>query len=159
MAGDVLEIAIEAVRPAARGWTYSGAGMATPRHNTALGIGDTPLRLVRWTLDEARRVATNQFGHTVPVRPFPGMIGLAPDPAQDDGDGWRPRQCGGNMDCRELIAGTTLFLPVMVEGGLLYVGDGHAAQGDGELSGTAIASPSSISTTRSTVTLGTPPIR
>jgi hypothetical protein len=66
------------------------------------------------------------------------MIGLAPDPARDDGDGWRPRACGGNMDCRELVAGSVLFLPVEVKGGLLYIGDGHAAQGDGELSGTAI---------------------
>ena len=126
------------MRPAAWGWTYAGKGMATPAYNTGLGIGESPLTLVRWTIDEDRTRATNQLGHTVPVRPFPGMIGLAPDPARDDGDGWKPRACGGNMDCREQIAGSVLFLPVEVEGGLLYIGDGHAAQGDGELSGTAI---------------------
>jgi len=46
--------------------------------------------------------------------------------------------CGGNIDCRELVAGTTVFLPVTVPGALLYLGDGHAAQGDGEVGGTAI---------------------
>ena len=49
--------------------------------------------------------------------------------------------CGGNIDCRELVAGTTLFLPVTVPGALLYLGDGHAAQGDGEVGGTAIECP------------------
>lgn len=52
-----------------------------------------------------------------------------------------PRWHGGNLDCRELVAGSTLYLPVPVEGALLSVGDGHAAQGDGEVSGTAIECP------------------
>ena len=134
--GDTLEIGIEHVRPAAWGWTYSGRGLATPAHNTALGIGDDTLTLMRWTLDDERTLATNHHGHTVRVRAFPGMIGLSP--AEYDADAWIPRACGGNMDCRELVAGTTLYLPVLAEGGLLSVGDGHAAQGDGELSGTAI---------------------
>ncbi|MGD9688127.1 MAG: acetamidase/formamidase family protein [Phycisphaerales bacterium] len=135
-AGDVLEIAIERVRPVAWGWTYAGAGMSTPALNRALGIGDAPLTLARWALDRQRGTATSDSGLAVPMRPFPGIIGLAPD--ADHSSGWTPGPTGGNMDCRELIEGTTLFLPVMVDGALLSVGDGHAAQGDAELSGTAI---------------------
>jgi acetamidase/formamidase len=52
-----------------------------------------------------------------------------------------PRWHGGNLDCRELVAGSTLYLPIPVEGALFSVGDGHAAQGDGEVSGTAIECP------------------
>lgn len=134
--GDVLEIAIESVRPGAWGWTYAGGSMATPAWNAVLGIGDAPLTLLRWMLDADRRTATNQHGHIRDVRPFPGTIGLAP--MEKHASGWVPRVCGGNMDCRELVAGSTLYLPVMVEGGMLSIGDGHAAQGDGEVSGTAI---------------------
>ena len=52
-----------------------------------------------------------------------------------------PRRWGGNIDCKELVAGSTLFLPIPVDGALLSAGDGHGAQGDGELSGTAIECP------------------
>jgi acetamidase/formamidase len=52
-----------------------------------------------------------------------------------------PRFCGGNMDCKELVEGSSLFLPVAVDGGLLSLGDGHAAQGDGEVAGPALACP------------------
>ena len=52
-----------------------------------------------------------------------------------------PRRCGGNIDCKELVAGTTLYLPISVDGALFSAGDGHAAQGDGEVSGTAIECP------------------
>ena len=52
-----------------------------------------------------------------------------------------PRRCGGNIDCKELVAGTTLYLPIPVDGARFSAGDGHAAQGDGEVSGTAIEAP------------------
>jgi acetamidase/formamidase len=52
-----------------------------------------------------------------------------------------PRTCGGNLDCRDLVAGSTLWLPIEVEGALFSCGDGHAAQGDGEVAGTAIECP------------------
>ena len=52
-----------------------------------------------------------------------------------------PRRWGGNIDCKELVAGTTLYLPIPVDGALLMAGDGHGAQGDGEVSGTAIECP------------------
>ncbi len=53
----------------------------------------------------------------------------------------RARPAGGNIDCKELVSGSTLFLPITVRGALLYLGDGHAAQGDGEVGGTAIECP------------------
>lgn len=138
--GDALQIDLERIVPGAWGWTYAGKGMAPPAHNAALGIADTLLTLLRWDLDagspSGRRIARNHLGHTVPLRPFPGTIGLAPD--EDHASGWVPRICGGNMDCRELVEGSTLYLPVQCLGALLSLGDGHAAQGDGELSGTAI---------------------
>lgn len=138
--GDTLQIDLERIVPGPWGWTYAGEGLATPDHNAALGIADAPLTLLRWELDagspSGRRIARNHLGHTVPLRPFPGTIGLAPD--ADHAIGWFPSACGGNMDCRELVEGSTLFLPVQCPGALLSLGDGHAAQGDGELSGTAI---------------------
>lgn len=136
---DALEIRIEHVRTAPWGWTYAGAGMASPAHNAALGIGDAPLTLLRWTIDHAAGTATSDTGHSVPLRPFAGTIGLCPN--EPHASGWLARNCGGNMDCRELTAGSVLWLPIMVPGGMLSVGDGHAAQGDGELSGTAIECP------------------
>lgn len=141
--GDLLEIQIQRVVPGAWGWTYAGAGMANPGWNTALGIEAAPLTLINWTLDHAHGTARGDLGFNAPLRPFPGTIGLAPviPCGQAFASGWLPSACGGNMDCRELVAGSTLMLPVMVEGALLSAGDGHAAQGDGELSGTAIECP------------------
>jgi acetamidase/formamidase len=76
----------------------------------------------------------------VSLAPFLGVIGLPPD-ADGEHSTIPPRACGGNIDCRELVAGSTLYLPVTVPGALLCVGDGPAAQGDGEVSGTAIECP------------------
>jgi acetamidase/formamidase len=76
----------------------------------------------------------------VPLRPFPGVVGVAPD-TDSLLSTVPPRRNGGNMDDRDLVEGSTVYLPVLVEGGLLSVGDGHAAQGDGEVSGTAIEAP------------------
>lgn len=147
--GDTLQIDIEHLRPAPWGWTYAGRGMASPAYNASLGIADAPLTLLRWEIDRERASATSHLGHTIPVRPFLGTIGLSP--AVDHASGWLPTASGGNMDCRELIAGTTLYLPVQVPGALLSVGDGHAAQGDGELSGTAIECPMEAATLRLTL--------
>jgi len=136
--GDTLEIEIGTIRPGPWGWTYAGRGMSTPGLNAALGIGEEPLTLLKWDLvrEGLGGFAKDQHGHEAPLRPFLGIIGLAPE--GEPACGWTPRACGGNMDCRELVSGTTLYLPVMVEGAMLSVGDGHAAQGDGELAGTAI---------------------
>jgi acetamidase/formamidase len=73
----------------------------------------------------------------VRLAPFLGVIGLPPAEPGDHST-VPPRASGGNIDCRELVAGSTLFLPITVPDALLCVGDGHGAQGDGEVSGTAI---------------------
>ena len=81
---------------------------------------------------------TGVDGVVVPVRPFFGSIGVAPPRLRGRINSTAPGYHGGNFDNKELVEGATLFLPVHVEGGLLSIGDGHAAQGDGEVSGTAI---------------------
>jgi acetamidase/formamidase len=72
--------------------------------------------------------------------PFLGVIGMPP-PEPGEHSTIPPRRWGGNIDCKELVAGTTLYLPIPVDGALLMAGDGHGAQGDGEVSGTAIECP------------------
>jgi len=94
---------------------------------------------VDWELaDGIGRAST---GHTVKLAPFLGVIGMPPnEPGTHATE--PPRGCGGNIDCKELVAGTTLYLPIPVEGALLSAGDAHALQGDGEVSGTAIETTS-----------------
>ena len=74
----------------------------------------------------------------IPMRPFFGSIGVAPPVLRGRVSSNPPGHHTGNLDNKELVVGTTLYLPVHVPGGLLSIGDGHAAQGDGEVSGTAI---------------------
>jgi acetamidase/formamidase len=85
-------------------------------------------------------IAGNQHGDEVAMRPFMGVLGMPPD-LPGAHSTIPPRRCGGNLDCKELVTGSTLYLPIEVEGGLFSTGDGHAAQGDGEVSGTAIECP------------------
>jgi acetamidase/formamidase len=77
-------------------------------------------------------------GVRIPLAPFFGTLGVAPPVLSGRISSGPPGPHGGNLDMKELVAGTALFLPVAVEGALLSIGDGHAAQGDGEASGTAI---------------------
>jgi acetamidase/formamidase len=92
---------------------------------------------VRWELTDEIGSA---LGRGVRLAPFLGVMGMPPV-----GHGVHstvpPRPQGGNIDCKELVAGTTLFLPVPYDGACFSAGDGHAAQGDGEVSGTAIECP------------------
>ena len=136
--GSVLAVHIEEIVPAPVGFTWSGGReWPDPTLNADLGLADDPMTLTLWVLDRERGRATSDRGHGVPLRPFPGTIGLAQrTPGWQTG--WHPRRTGGNMDCRELSVGSTLYLPVEAAGGLLSVGDGHGAQGDGELCGSAI---------------------
>lgn len=90
-----------------------------------------------WELGDG--VARCEHGE-VTTAPFLGVIGLPP-PEPGRHSTVPPRRSGGNIDCKLLVAGTTLYLPVPVDGALLMAGDGHAAQGDGEVSGTAIECP------------------
>jgi len=89
-------------------------------------------------LDRQHGVATLPPGLRVATRPFFGVMGVAPPAAWGRIDTAQPRRHGGNMDNKELVGGTTLFLPVWADGALFSAGDGHAAQGDGEVNITAI---------------------
>lgn len=82
-------------------------------------------------------------GISVPIEPFPGIVGLAPAEAGAHNT-MPPRRTGGNMDIRHLIKGSKIYLPVEVEGGLFSIGDCHLAQGDGEVCVTAIEAPMSV---------------
>ena len=82
----------------------------------------------------------SHLGDELALRPFLGVMGMPPDEPGEHST-IPPRVCGGNLDCRELVRGSTLYLPIAVEGALFSCGDGHAAQGDGEVSGTAIECP------------------
>lgn len=136
-AGGVLSVRVDALVPGDWGTTYAG-GRPTAV-NERYGLVDQ-LTVHRWTLDPVAGTGRNQHGHTVALRPFLGVIGMPP-PEPGRHATTPPRWHGGNLDCRELVAGSTLYLPIPVDGALLSVGDGHAAQGDGEVSGTAIECP------------------
>lgn len=135
--GMTLEILIKTIRPAA--WGFCLAGGWPSSFNERLGvIGDGITHA--WTLDRETMTGRNHLGHSVALRPFMGVMGMPP---KEDGihSTIPPRVWGGNMDCKELVEGSRLYLPIPVEGGLFSVGDGHAAQGDGEVSGNAIECP------------------
>jgi acetamidase/formamidase len=89
-------------------------------------------------LDLERRVARWPRGVTVPLRPFFGNLGVAPAPRYGRVTSQYPLEHGGNLDNKELVAGTTLYVPVWNRGALFSVGDGHGAQGDGEADVTAV---------------------
>ena len=133
--GDVLSLRFTSLRPADWGWTVAGA-RETPL-SRRLGISGPPSWLL-WEIDADGGQAYSDTGYTVPIAPFLGVVGMPPaEPGEHSTIPPRP-QGGGNLDCRELVAGSTLYLPVTVPDALLCLGDGHAAQGDGEVSGTAI---------------------
>jgi acetamidase/formamidase len=93
-----------------------------------------------WSLDAAAGTGIGPAGATVELAPFLGVLGMPPPDPGVHSTG-PPRRWGGNIDCKELVAGSTLFLPVPVDGALFSAGDGHARQGDGEVCGTAIECP------------------
>ena len=100
---------------------------------------DFPYAALRlFEIDTATDIARMAGGFEIPTRPFFGSIGVAPPVLRGRVSSGPPGFHVGNLDNKELVEGTTLFLPVHVPGALLSIGDGHAAQGDGEVSGTAI---------------------
>jgi acetamidase/formamidase len=134
-AGQTLAVRIDEVRVGVGGVTQAG-GWSTPL-NDRLGVSDGDTLRLLWTLDADAGVGRSDTGREVALHPFLGVIGMPPD---DPGvhSTSPPRPCGGNIDCKELVAGTTLYLPIPVDGALLSAGDGHATQGDGEVSQLAI---------------------
>jgi acetamidase/formamidase len=101
-------------------------------------------KTIVWKLDTAKGVATpakpseHLAGYTVPLRPMLGCVATAPGPAQAPPGTGDSGRYGGNMDFNEITEGATVYLPVSNPGALLYLGDGHALQGDGELNGNAL---------------------
>ena len=134
--GMVLEISINQIIPGPYGWTWAGDWSEDGTDPYNLGKE----AMLAWTLDRETMTGRDQFGHTVSLHPFMGVMGMPPDEPGIHSTA-PPRACGGNIDCKELVAGSTLYLPVSVPGALFSVGDGHAAQGDGEVSRTAIECP------------------
>jgi len=95
-------------------------------------------RLIHVALDKASNMATLPSGLKVPMAPFFGQLAVAPPKAFGRQNSKEPRDFGGNLDCKDLVAGSTIYLPVFNAGALFSTGDGHAAQGHGEVDGTAI---------------------
>src|SRR5262249_19152666 len=93
-----------------------------------------------WDLDADAATGTDQDGRTVLLGPFLGVMGMPPDEPGIHPTA-PPRACGGNLDCSLIVPGTTLFLPVSVDGALFSAGHGHARQGDGEVCQLAIECP------------------
>ena len=119
-AGQTLAVRVDEVTPGSWGVTHGGSG-----------------HRLDWALADG---LGRGGGAVVRLAPFLGVLGMPPD--EPGLHATRPpRHCGGNVDCKELVAGSTLYLPIPVDGALFSAGDGHAAQGDGEVSGTAIECP------------------
>jgi acetamidase/formamidase len=129
--GDVLVVELLDFRPREWGWTaiIPGFGLLADEYP------DPWLRISK--LDPGAGRVRFADGIALPYRPFPGTIGVAP-PEPGSHPILPPSRWGGNMDTKHLRVGTSLFLPVGVEGALFSLGDTHAAQGDGEVCGTAI---------------------
>jgi acetamidase/formamidase len=129
--GDVLAVELLEFRPPEWGWTAIIPGFG-------LLADEFPEPWLRIS-DVDAESATVRFAESIalPYRPFPGTIGVAPEEPGEHSI-VPPSRFGGNMDTKHLRAGATLFLPVGVDGALFSLGDTHAAQGDGEVCGTAI---------------------
>jgi amidase len=142
--GDVLVVHLNRVR-LNRDWAISDDGIVGRALDPDLAVKmKDGFKNVRWRLDRQRGVGAPEkttehlANFTVPLRPMLGCVavapgfGSAPPPTGDSG------RYGGNMDFNEIVEGATVYLPVNQPGALLYIGDGHAAQGDGELNGNAL---------------------
>jgi acetamidase/formamidase len=131
--GDTLEVRIIDVR-LRQDWGYNTIrplGGTLPEDFTSFQLRIIPIQ-------RNDNTATMPWGGRLPLSPFFGVIATAPPPNYGKVSSVVPREFGGNMDNKELVAGTTLYLPVFVPGALFSAGDGHAVQGDGEVDGTAI---------------------
>lgn len=133
MPGDMLEIHIAKIEPGAD-WGYN---LIRPLAGTLPeDFHETTLMHIK--VDKERMVCSLPWGTELPMAPFFGVMGVAPPPAFGTIASKEPRIHGGNLDNKELTAGSTLYLPVWVPGGNFSVGDGHGVQGDGEVCVTAL---------------------
>ncbi len=131
--GDVLEVRIREIE-LRQDWGYN----LFRAYGGTLPDEFPYYRIIHIELDRKRNLALLPSGLTVPIRPFFGQLAVAPPKAFGRQNSKEPRDFGGNIDCKELTAGSTIYLPVLNAGALFSTGDGHAAQGDGEVNGTAI---------------------
>lgn len=131
LAGQALQVDVVDVWPAVdAGWNMviGGLGLSPAR------AGEMDVEVLT-AVDGAIELRS---GIRLPLRPFFGVLGVRPDPALGRLSTVPPGAFGGNIDCRELVAGTRLLLPTFTDGAGFLIGDGHAVQGDGELSETAM---------------------
>ncbi|MBS1877549.1 MAG: acetamidase/formamidase family protein [Acidobacteria bacterium] len=142
--GDTLAVHFTKIR-LNRGWAISDDGVVPRALDADLAVKMRDAgKSVRWLLDVERGVARpekpgeHMARYSVPLRPMLGCVAVAPRPVQAPPSTGDSGRWGGNMDFNEVVEGATVYLPVNVPGALLYVGDGHAAQGDGELNGDAL---------------------
>jgi acetamidase/formamidase len=129
--GDALQVDVLSI-DLAIDYGYNGCS-GFLRENCAQGV---PIRII--PLDRKTMTATFAPGIIIPLRPFFGSMGVAPAPEVGRVSSTPPGTHAGNLDNKDLVAGTTLYIPVFVPGALFEVGDGHVAQGDGEVDQTAI---------------------
>src|SRR5690348_8589426 len=144
--GDTLVVHIDSIdlnRDFGWGASIPGFGALAPEYKTAMVTPAAPDRLFVWHLDKNRKVGTLDLPNSkigkveVPLRPFFGTIGTAPA-GKECISSLIPGPHGANMDFNEVVAGVTMTFPVFEPGALFMLGDGHAAQGDGEIDGAAI---------------------
>src|SRR4051812_22330648 len=142
--GDTLVVHLTRVR-LNRDWAISDDAIVERGLSSDLAVKAKDLgKSIRWKLDRTRGVATSESpgdhlkNYAVPLRPMLGCVAASPSFAQAPPGTGDSGRFGGNMDFNEVVEGSTVYLPVSVPGALLYVGDGHAAQGDGELTGNAL---------------------
>ncbi len=135
--GDVLAVTFHKIDVLGWGWAgvIPGFGFLADEFPDA--------RLKTFSFEEGQTHVQFDDNISIPLRPFPGVIGVAPA-TEGELVTIPPRENGGNMDNRYLGVGTTVYLPVLVEGALLSIGDTHAAQGDGEVGGTGVEAPMRI---------------
>lgn len=131
--GDTLEVQIESI-DLRQDWAYN----AVRPLRGGLAEDFRTLQILNIPIDIEKREAYLPWGLTLPLKPFFGIMAVAPRPEYGMVSSIEPREYGGNMDNKELTAGSSLMLPVQVPGALFSVGDGHAVQGDGEVSLTAL---------------------
>jgi acetamidase/formamidase len=129
--GDVLEVRILEITPKIK-YGYNGCS-GFLRSNCEQGAGTKII-----PIDAKKMTAEFAPGIVIPLKPFFGSMGVAPAPSLGRVSSNPPSMHAGNLDNKELVAGTTLFIPVFAPGALFEVGDGHVAQGDGEVDQTAI---------------------
>ncbi len=120
-------------------WGWSNVGIGDKEHLERLGFsGEEYFSL--WDLDVENKICRSDKGIEVEMNPFPGVLAVAPK-GNEKVRTHLPGSHGGNMDCKEFGSGTVVYLPIYHEGALFSIGDGHAAQGDGESGGTAVETP------------------